>query len=265
MVDVDAEGDEDPTQTFVNVDGVDPTVTDPWRPLETSTGPPAALALSFRGGGSSVGGGGGGSSVPPEDKTPLGGSPSNPLGVNRTIQFGASSIYKYDADTPIGGPLEDSPTPVVIPGPGVPEQGNVPLPAIPHTPSRVGICGAQAGMEAAPSLPSHPDQARTTVVPGTTGAPHAPLSGTSTHGVEYALGGTTTTGPGRDNPPAKTLEGGVVRIDGGSMAPPRHDTVRAAPARLPRPNPGGISPPGGAGYRGSGPSKGGPGQGNPLG
>ena len=107
-MDADAEGDDDPTQTFVIVDGVDPTVTDAWRALEAPTGPPATLALSFPEGGSLA---------PPEEKTPLGDSPSNPLGVNRTIQFGASSIYEYDADTPIGGPLEDSPTPVVIPSP----------------------------------------------------------------------------------------------------------------------------------------------------
>ena len=34
VVDADAEGDDDPTQTFVDVDGVDPSVTDPWRALE---------------------------------------------------------------------------------------------------------------------------------------------------------------------------------------------------------------------------------------
>ena len=34
VVDADAAGDDDPTQPYVNVDGVDPTVSDPWRLLE---------------------------------------------------------------------------------------------------------------------------------------------------------------------------------------------------------------------------------------
>ena len=96
VVDADAEGDDNPSQTFVNMHAVDPAVTDPWQALETPTVPSATLAVSFPEGGS----------LPPgEVKTPLGDSPSNPLGVNRTVQFGATSIYEYDADTPICGPV----------------------------------------------------------------------------------------------------------------------------------------------------------------
>ena len=129
VVDADAEGDHDPTQTFVSVDGVDPAVTDSWKLLETPIGPRAALALSFPEGGRLA---------PREDKTPLGGSPSNAFGVNRTIQLGAGSIYKYNADTPIGGPLEDSPTPVVIPNPGMSKQGSARIPATIHMLGRAG-------------------------------------------------------------------------------------------------------------------------------
>ena len=52
VVNADAEGDKYPTQPFVNVDGVDPAVPDPWQSVETPTGPPASLAISFPGGGS---------------------------------------------------------------------------------------------------------------------------------------------------------------------------------------------------------------------
>ena len=165
LVDADAEGDDDPTQTFVNVDGVDPTVTDPWRALEAPTDPPATLALTFPEGGSLP-------PPPPGGKSPLGDSPSNPFGVNRTIQFGANSIFAYDADTSIGGPLEDSPTLVVVPNPGGSVQGGVPMPATLQTPSRADGQGAQASMETTPRLSARPDQ--TGVAPNTTGAPQAP-------------------------------------------------------------------------------------------
>ena len=51
VVDANAEEDEYPTQPFVSVDGVDPTVTNPWHSVDTPTAPPASLALSFTGGG----------------------------------------------------------------------------------------------------------------------------------------------------------------------------------------------------------------------
>ena len=44
VVDADAEGDGDPTQTFVNVVGVHPTITDHWRALEAPTDHVATLA-----------------------------------------------------------------------------------------------------------------------------------------------------------------------------------------------------------------------------
>ena len=47
VVDADAEGDNNPTQTFVNVDGVDLVVAEPWRALEAPTDPLATLALTF--------------------------------------------------------------------------------------------------------------------------------------------------------------------------------------------------------------------------
>ena len=106
VVDADAVGDDDPTQTFVNVDGVDPAVSDPWRLFEPSAGTAANAVLSE-----------GSNAVPQGGHTPEGESPSNPVGVSRAIKFGGTSIYEFDAESPIGEHGEDSPTPLAIPGP----------------------------------------------------------------------------------------------------------------------------------------------------
>ena len=147
VVDADAEWDDDPTQTFVTVDGVDPSVTDPWRALEAQR-PLATLALTFPEGGS----------LPPhEGKCPLGDSPCNPLGVTRTIILGANSIYEYDADTLIGGRVEDSPTPVVIPNPGGLGQGGDHVPPNLRTRSRADGQGVRVNMDTTPRLSNHPN------------------------------------------------------------------------------------------------------------
>ena len=205
VVDADTEGDDDPTQTFVNVDGVEPAVTDPWQALESLTSPPAALALSSPGGRGLA---------PREEKTPQGGSPSNLLDVNRTTQFGASSIYEYDANTPIGGPLEDSFTPVVIPNPGGAGQGSFPIPATLQTPGRAGNQNARADMEATPRLSARLDQARATSAPVTTGAPHAPFLGINRSAAAHAPRGPAHMGLVRDALPAGNPDVGLARIDG---------------------------------------------------
>ena len=143
VVDADAEGDGDPRQPFVNMDGVDPSVTDPWRALEAPTCPPATMALTYPEG----------NNLPPQEgKPPVGDSPSNPLGVSRTIQFGVYSIYEHDAETPIGGPLEGSPTLVVIANPAGSGQGTDPVPAGLQTPSRAEGQGVRVVMETTPRL-----------------------------------------------------------------------------------------------------------------
>ena len=169
-VDADAKGDEEPTQTFMNVDGVVPALTNPWRALDAPTGPPATLAVTFPQEGSLS---------PREEKTPLGDSPSKPLGVKRTIQIGASSIYEYDADSPIGGPLEDSPVPVAIPSPGGPEQGSVCMSATLQTPSTAGSQQARADMGATPRLSATPDQAGAPLAQAPQGLPTLPLWGST--------------------------------------------------------------------------------------
>ena len=185
---------------------MDPAVTDPWQPLETPTRPPAALALSFPGGGARP---------RPKTKPPWGVPPPTPWGSTALSNLGPAASMNTTRTPPIWGPVEGSPTPVVVPGLGVSEQGSVPLPAILHTPGRAGTQGARAGMEATPSLPARRDQAGTTIDPGTTGAPHAPLLGINTHGAAYAPGAHMVVGLGRDAPPASTLYGGVARVDGG--------------------------------------------------
>ena len=106
VVDADAAGDDDPTQPYVNVDGVDPTVSDPWRLLEPCAGTTAGAVPSA-----------GSNAVPQGAHTPEGESPSNPMGVSRAIKFGGTSIYEFDAESPIGEHVENSPTPLAIPGP----------------------------------------------------------------------------------------------------------------------------------------------------
>ena len=69
VVDADAAGDDDPTQPYVNVDGVDPTVSDPWRLLEPCAGATTGAAPTA-----------GGDAVPRGAHTPEGESPSNPTG-----------------------------------------------------------------------------------------------------------------------------------------------------------------------------------------
>ena len=98
VVDADAAGDDDPTQPYVNVDGVDPTVSDPWRLLEPCAGATTGATPA-------VGG----------DAVPRGAR--NPTGVSREIKFGGTSIYEFDAESPIGERVEDSPTPLAIPCP----------------------------------------------------------------------------------------------------------------------------------------------------
>ena len=86
VADADAAGDDDPTQPLVNVDGVDPSVSDPWRLLEPSACAPDGAVL-FEGS----------NSAPRGRHTPEGESPSNPAGVSRAIKFGGTSIYEFDA------------------------------------------------------------------------------------------------------------------------------------------------------------------------
>ena len=105
VVDADTAGDDDPTQPDVNVDGVDPTVSNPWRLLEPSAGTTTGAVPSARSNAVSQGA-----------HTPEGESPSNPMGVSRAIKFGGTSIYEFDAESPIGEHVEDSPTPLAIPG-----------------------------------------------------------------------------------------------------------------------------------------------------
>ena len=73
VVDADAAGDDDPTQPYVNVDGVDPTVSDPWRLLEPSAGIAADA---------------GSNAVPQGGHTPEGKSPSNPVGAAAQSNLG---------------------------------------------------------------------------------------------------------------------------------------------------------------------------------
>ena len=120
--DVDAEGGDDPTEPFINVDGVDPMLANPWRLHENKPGTAAPLDLSIPGEGGPP---------PAGDTHILGDSPSNPQGVNRAIHFGANSIYEFDADSPVEGVVGDSPTPSLIPDSRASRHGASPLPAAP--------------------------------------------------------------------------------------------------------------------------------------
>ena len=122
VVDADAARDDDPTQPYVNVDGVYPTVSDPWRLLEPCAGATTGAAPSA-----------GGDAVPRGAHTPEGESPSNPTGVSREIKFGGTSIYEFDAESPVGEHVEDSPTPLAIPGPAGSGLGGGSMPADRHT------------------------------------------------------------------------------------------------------------------------------------
>ena len=106
----------------MNVDGVDPTVLEPWRLLEPSAGI-AAGAVSSEGG----------YAAPQGRHTAEGESPSNPVGVSRAIQFGGTSIYEFDAESPIGEHVEESPTPLAIPGPADSCLGGGPVSTDRHT------------------------------------------------------------------------------------------------------------------------------------
>ena len=118
VVDADTAGDDDPTQPYVNVDGVDPTVSDPWRLLEPCAGASTGATPTA-----------GGDAVPRGAHNPEGESPSNPTGVNREIRFGGTSIYEFDAESPIGERVEDSPTPLAIPDPAGSDLGGGSMPA----------------------------------------------------------------------------------------------------------------------------------------
>ena len=72
VVDADAAGDDNPTQPYVNVDGVDPTVSDPWRLLEPCAGATTGATPAA-----------GGDAVPRGARDPVGESPSDPTGVSR--------------------------------------------------------------------------------------------------------------------------------------------------------------------------------------
>ena len=118
VVDADAAGDDDPTRPYVNVDGVDPTVSDPWQLLEPCAGATTGAVPSA-----------GSDAVPQGAHTPEGESPSNPMGVSREIKFGGTSIYEFDAESPVGEHVEDSPTPLAIPGPAGSGLGGGSVPA----------------------------------------------------------------------------------------------------------------------------------------
>ena len=166
MVDADAEGDDDPTQPFVKVDGLDPLVSDPWRTLEAPACAVDTVVPAERT-----------NSAPRDGNAPAGDSPSNPTGASRTIQFGVTSIYEFDAEYPIGVHVEDSPTPVVIPGRGELGHGGGPVPAGLHTPSRAEGLGEPTVMEdtlgsSNRTIPPGPH-------PNSTGNPPPPLGVTS--------------------------------------------------------------------------------------
>ena len=207
VVDADAAGDDDPTQPYVNVDSVDPTVSDPWRLLEPSAGTAAGTVPSE-----------GSNAVPQGRHTSEGESPSNPVGVSRAIKFGGTSIYEFDAESPIGEHVEESPTPLAIPGPADSGLGGGPVSADRHTtnmadglrtPSDRGCASGSAHHAALPGLPPH-----------ATGTPKLPAGGS------YA--GPTTATPQRPVPGGAGV--GVSPGDGaGLLCPPR--TTAGVPHR----------------------------------
>ena len=78
VLDADTEGDDDPTQPFVNVDGVDPSVSDPWRLSEPSAGAPVGAVLSE-----------GSNSAPRGGHTPRGNPPQTRWGSPAQLNLGA--------------------------------------------------------------------------------------------------------------------------------------------------------------------------------
>ena len=95
---MNAKGGDDPTQPFINVDGVEPMLTNPWRSQDSpGLAGPVDLSLPWEGGPATTG-----------DTLILGDSPSNPQGVNQTIHFGANSIYEHNAESPV---VKDSRSP----------------------------------------------------------------------------------------------------------------------------------------------------------
>ena len=97
---------------------MDPTVSDPWQLLE-----PCAVASTVATPTA------GGDAVPRGAHKPEGESPSNPTGVNCEIKFWGTSIYEFDAESPIGERVEDSPTPLAIPDPAGLDLGGGSMPA----------------------------------------------------------------------------------------------------------------------------------------
>ena len=91
LVDADAAGDDGPTQTYVNMDDVDPMVSNSLRPLEPSARSAVDAVPSE-----------GSNAVHQGGHTPDGESPSNPVGVSRVIKFGGTSICEFDAESSIG-------------------------------------------------------------------------------------------------------------------------------------------------------------------
>ena len=55
------------------------------------------------------------------------------MGVSLEIKFGGTSIYEFNAESPVGEHVEDCPTPLVIPGPAGLGLGGGPMLADRHT------------------------------------------------------------------------------------------------------------------------------------
>ena len=196
VADADAAGDDDPTQPYVNVDGVDPTVSDPWRLLEPPAGTAAGAVPSE-----------GSNAVPQGTHTSEGASPSNPVGVSRAIKFGGTSIYEFYAESPVGEHVEDSPTPLAIPGPADTGLGGGPVSADRHTtnmadgrrtPSDGGCASGAARHAALPGFPPH-----------VAGTPKLPAGGSA--GGSYA-------GPAAATPQRPMPEGAGVGVSLGAGA-----------------------------------------------
>ena len=202
VVDADAAGDDDPTQTYVNVDGVDPTVSDPWRLLKPSAGTATDTVPSE-----------GSNAVPQGGHTPEGESPSYPVGVSRAIKFGGTFIYEFDAESPIGEHGEDSPTPLAIPGPADSGPGGGPTPADRHTTSRVEGLSTPAAKGYAPGSAHH--AALPGLPPHATGTPQLPARGSR-------AGPTTAT---RQRPVPEGAGVGISRGDGAGLPFPPSTTA----------------------------------------
>ena len=253
VVDADAAGDDDPTQPYVNVDDVDPTVSDPWRLLEPSAGATTGAAPAA-----------GGDAVPRGAHNPEAESPSNPTGVSREIKFGGTSIYEFDAESPIGERVEDSPTPLAIPCPAGSDLGGGPVPADRRTSHAVdnplapsdGGCALVAAHRAAQSgFPPPISNTPGVLAGGSAGGSHAGLVPAAPQapapvraGVHVSLGD----GTGLLCPPGTTA--GVPHLDGvpdrspgerwcpesaGAGGPPPHGCGAPSPSvGVPSPGPG---------------------------